>query len=156
MPSFLCDVAGELSGLNGSLRDLEGAMQATNVRANASLARLNQAKLQVDEARTQLKENKNSLTEAQQERETIEGEIKVIKEGLSEIRMVKQDYSSRRQGFEQVFDEIKNLDPNSDRRSVTRRLRRESEDLGDLLIKAQNLLDKNGVMLPNGDQACAN
>jgi len=80
----------------------------------------------------------------------------VIKASLSEIRTVKQDYSVELLQFQDAFTELDGLDPSSDRRSVVRRLRRESADLGDRLIKARGLLDENGLQLPSGKRICVN
>lgn len=156
---FLCDIAGEIVGLKGDLRKLSEERDATGIKAASLQKNLedaeNRQKQAVEQAEKRLQtikipsiENKRCIAE-------VEAEIKVIKDSLSEIRKIKQDFSVKIGEFQDAFAEFEGLDASSDRSSVVRRLRREDADLVDLLVKARKLL-KNDLKLPSGERICAN
>lgn len=154
--NFLCDVAGEIIGLKNDLSKLSAEGQATDIKARSLQKPLREAQIRQTQAVVLLQGTQSALEQTKRDIEVAEAEIKVIKASLSEIRTVKQDYSTELVQFQEAFTEFKGLDPSSDRRSVVRRLRRESADLDDLLVKARVLLDENGLRLPSGERICAN
>lgn len=153
---FLCDFAGELSGLNGDLRKLTAARQEIDIWITSLEKRLQLARNEKSQAEERFRKNMMEFDKNKADIASVEEKIKVIKASLSEIRTLKQDNATLRDGFTALLAEFEGLDPASDRQSVARRLRRESEELNTLLIKAQKLLDSNGLLLPGGERICAN
>lgn len=153
---FVCDIASELAGLNGALRKLSAERQATDIKALSLKPRLDIAQIQQNMAAERFQRTQITLAQTKRDIAAAEAKIKVIKESLCEIRTVERDYSAEFKRFQRAFTEFEGLDPSTDRRSVVRRLRRESADLDDLLVKARGLLDENGLQLPSGGRICAN
>lgn len=155
-PNFLCDFAGEITGLKGQLRNLAAERQATEIKAHQLRKDLEKAQRRYKDAATLLQKKQAAVLQNKQDIAAAEAEIKVIKASLAEIRAVKQDYTAELGQFQDTFKELESLDPNSDRRSVVRRLRRESTELDVLRVKVRGLLDENGLLLPSGKRICAN
>ncbi|WEF10106.1 hypothetical protein M9782_12825 [Pectobacterium actinidiae] len=153
---FMCDFAGEITGLNGDLRRLDNKRQEIDIRTAGSKERYEAARNENDQAEAQLKEN---LTKSEQNRADIaavENKIGVIKASLTEIRTLKQDNATLLARFNDSLTELNGLDPTSDRRLIVSRLHQESESLNVLLLKSQELLDINGLQLPDGERICTN
>lgn len=152
---FLCDFAGELSGLNSQLRQLSAERQAHELTANSLVQHFQAAENRQRQAEQLLQDAQSKLDQTQAQLAVTEDRIKLLKLSLEEIRAVRQQYTTQHKSFSLSFEEFESLDPASDRRSVTRRLRQESTVLSEVLIKAQSLLDKNGLQLPGGGRICA-
>lgn len=155
-PNFLCDFAGEIIGLNGDLRKLSAEWQAAEIKARSLQQQLSEAETRQNQAAERFQRAQSASAQTKRDIEVAEAEIKVIKASLSEIRAVKQDYSTKLVEFQEAFKAFESLDPSSDHRFVVDRLRDESAKLDDLLVKARVLLDENGLKLPSGERICAN
>ncbi|PKH01048.1 hypothetical protein CXF72_19140 [Psychromonas sp. MB-3u-54] len=153
---FVCDIAGELAGLNGDLRRFSADRQAANIKAGTLDQQLRAAQIRQSQAAERFQNNQHTSDQHKQDIAAAEAEIKVIKASLSEIRTVKQDYSVKLGTFQDAFTEFEALDPSSARRSVVHRLLRESADLDALLVKARGVIERNGLQLPNGERLCEN
>jgi chromosome segregation ATPase len=153
--NFTCDWAGEIVGLNGELRKLSAERQATDIKVSSLQKDLPKAESQHKDAEKQFRVTKIESAQTKQNIAAAEAKIKEIKKSLSKIRTVKQDYFAKLGDLQDAITEFEGLDPSSDRRFIVRRLRRESADLDDLLVKARVLLE-NGLLLPSGDRICAN
>ncbi|MCU1788010.1 hypothetical protein CUU54_03930 [Pectobacterium polaris] len=153
---FMCDFAGEITGLNGNLRRLDGARKEIDIRASAAKERYEAARNENNQAEARLHEN---LTKSEQNRADIavvENKIGMLKVSLADIRKLKQDNATLLVRFTDSITELNGLDPTSDRRFIVNRLRQESESLNVLLLKSQELLDINGLQLPGGERICTN
>jgi len=135
--NIFCDLAGEIVGLNGQLRKQKAQLKAADIKASSLQQQLPEAQSRQRQAAERLQTTQTTLAQTKREIAAAEAEIKVIKASLSDIRTVKQDYSVELLQFQGAFTEFEGLDPSSDRSSVVRRLRRESADLGNRLIKAR-------------------
>jgi predicted nucleic acid-binding Zn-ribbon protein len=155
-PNFLCDVTGEIVGLNADMRKLTAEKNAFFIKLNSLQQQLIKAETLQNQANEQYSDTQNMLDKTKQNITTSEMEIKVLKASLAEIRIVKHDYATELFNFENAFSEFEALNLGSDRRSMVRRLRSESAALDGLLLKAQSLLDKKGLQLPSGQRICAN
>jgi chromosome segregation ATPase len=153
---FVCDFAGEISGLNSHLRNLAADSRVALIKMQSLEKNLRDAERRKNQAQQELQKTQSQLNQTTRDLAATEAEIKSLKASLARIREVKQDYSSELNQFEYAFNEFENLDPASDRRFVVRRLRHESEDLKGLLAQARGLLDENGLLLPTGKRICAN
>lgn len=153
---FVCDLAGEISGLKKQLRELASKKEEMNIKIISRDKQLKDARDREYQATELLKKAQLGSAQNKREIQAVEAQIKVIKPSLTKIRAAKQVYSIELDTFEYTFAEFDALDPNSDRRSVIRRLRRESEDLDVQLIQARELLNENGLQLPSGERICAN
>ncbi len=152
---FLCDLAGEISGLNKDLRRLSADRSAAAIRVRSAQQRLEDAETRKNTATGRFETIREASDETKQKIAVIEAEIKLIKASLAEIRVVDQAYAVELGNFEDAFAEFDRLDPGSDRRFVIHRLRSESQNLEDHLVKARALLDENGLQLPGGVRICA-
>lgn len=152
---FLCDLAGEITGLNGQLRQLSAEQQGHELTTRTLEPHFLAAQNRQILAEQRWHEAQSKLGQTQAAMVATEAKIKVLKASLEEIRALRQQYATQQDSLNLSFTEFENLDPASDRRSVTRRLRQESVALNDLLLKAHTLLDKNGLSLPGGEHICA-
>jgi chromosome segregation ATPase len=153
---FFCDLSGEIIGLNGDLRKFSAAYKAASIPLRSSEQQLREARERQNRARAEFQQAQNALNQTERDLATTEAEIKALKATLARIREVGGDYSEELRQFQYAFSELEGLDPNSDRRYVVKRLRRESADLHNLLIEARKLLDQKGLLLPSGRFICAN
>ena len=154
--NFMCDFAGEIVGLNGDLRNLSAVRNATGIKMRSLQQNLNNAESRYKQAAERFLETQSLSAENKRDITATDAEIKVIKQSLSEIHTVTQDYSTEFISFQHALTEFEGLNPSSDRRSVVRRLRRESADLDDLMAKTRGLLNENGLQLPSGKYICSN
>lgn len=152
---FLCDLAGEISGLKGELRKLTAARQEIDIRIASLENGLQLAHNEKNQAEEQFTQNLMEFDKNKADIASVEEKIKLIKASLSEIRTLQQDNATLRDSFSALLAEFESLDPASEHQSVAHRLRRESEELSALLTKAQKLLDSNGLLLPSGERICA-
>ncbi|MBB1489212.1 hypothetical protein [Oceanospirillum sediminis] len=156
IPNFLCDWAGEISGLKKEMRHLYAEKETLGIRLDIARAHLEESSMRYKQAEEKFKatevkseENKNDILKT-------ETDIKLIKKSLMELRTARQEYFIELNNFEKTFNEFKALDPNSERRFVIHRLRRESEKLSEQLIQASSLSGMNGLLLPSGERICIN
>lgn len=154
--NYACDLTGEIVGLNSSLRQLSAEKNATNIRRNALQQQFREVETRRNLAINQFQTIQKMSAQNKLGIAAAEAKIKVIKTSLAEIRIIKQDYSTELIKLQDTFNEFDSLDTHSDRRSIVRRLRSESAYLKDLLVKAQVLLDNNGLLLPSGKRICTN
>jgi len=153
---FTCDLAAEISGLKGQLRKLSNDEKEVKIKVNSLNQQVSDAQGRLNKANKQLAKIQNTLHQAKNNITTTEAEIKLIKMSLAEIRRMKQNYTIEHNQFNDIFTELKNLDPLSERRSIIRRLRQESIDLSEQQRKARALFDENGLQLSNGKRICIN
>ncbi|MFJ5338592.1 hypothetical protein ACIPSD_05685 [Pectobacterium sp. CHL-2024] len=151
-----CELYAEISGLNSDLRNLDNERQQLDIKVRSSREYLKNAFDKKIQAETRLKE---SLTKSEQNSADIaavENKIGMLKVSLAEIRKLKQDNATLLARFTDSIAELNGLDPASDRRFIVNRLHQESESLNILLLKSQELLDINGLQLPDGERICTN
>ncbi|MDY4384715.1 hypothetical protein [Pectobacterium brasiliense] len=153
---FMCDFAGEITGLNGDLRRLDGARKEIDIRASAAKERYEAARNENNQAEARLHENQTKSEQNSADIAAVENKIGMLKVSLAEIRKLKQDNATLLARFTDSIAELNGLDPASDRRFIVNRLRQESESLNVLLLKSQELLDINGLQLPDGERICTN
>ncbi|MBN3044715.1 hypothetical protein H4F69_02660 [Pectobacterium brasiliense] len=153
---FMCDFAGEITGLNGDLRRLDGARRETDIRASAAKERYEAARNENNQAEARLHENQTKSEQNSADIAAVENKIGMLKVSLAEIRKLKQDNAILLAKFTDSIAELNGLDPASDRRFIVNRLHQESESLNVLLLKSQELLDINGLQLPGGERICTN
>ncbi|MEQ9943673.1 hypothetical protein ABRP58_16715 [Pectobacterium aroidearum] len=153
---FMCDFAGEITGLNGDLRRLDGARRELDIRASAAKERYEAARNENNQAEVRLHENQMKSEQNSADIAAVENKIGMLKVSLAEIRKLKQDNATLLARFTDSIAELNGLDPASDRRFIVNRLRQESESLNVLLLKSQELLDINGLQLPGGERICTN
>ncbi|WP_113631994.1 hypothetical protein DUT67_10775 [Pectobacterium peruviense] len=153
---FMCDFAGEITGLNGDLRRLDGARKEIDIRATATKERYEAARNENNQAEARLHENQTKSEQNSADIAAVENRIGMLKVSLAEIRKLKQDNATLLARFADSIAELNGLDPASDRRFIVNRLRQESESLNVLLLKSQELLDINGLQLPGGERICTN
>ena len=153
---FMCDFAGEITGLNGDLRRLDGARKEIDIRASAAKERYEAARNENNQAEVRLHENQMKSEQNSADIAAVENKIGMLKVSLAEIRKLKQDNATLLARFTDSIAELNGLDPASDRRFIVNRLRQESESLNVLLLKSQELLDINGLQLPGGERICTN
>ncbi|MEQ9902803.1 hypothetical protein [Pectobacterium aroidearum] len=153
---FMCDFAGEITGLNGDLRRLDGARREIDIRASAAKERYEAARNENNQAEVRLHENQMKSEQNSADIAAVENKIGMLKVSLAEIRKLKQDNATLLARFTDSIAELNGLDPASDRRFIVNRLRQESESLNVLLLKSQELLDINGLQLPGGERICTN
>lgn len=153
---FMCDFAGEITGLNGDLRRLDGARREIDIRASAAKERYEAARNENNQAEVRLHENQMKSEQNSADIAAVENKIGMLKVSLAEIRKLKQDNATLLARFTDSIAELNGLDPASDRRFIVNRLHQESESLNVLLLKSQELLDINGLQLPDGERICTN
>ncbi|WP_350316678.1 hypothetical protein OHK33_04065 [Pectobacterium aroidearum] len=153
---FMCDFAGEITGLNGDLRRLDGARKEIDIRASAAKERYEAARNENNQAEARLHENQTKSEQNSADIAAVENKIGMLKVSLAEIRKLKQDNATLLARFTDSIAELNGLDPASDRRFIVNRLHQESESLNVLLLKSQELLDINGLQLPDGERICTN
>ncbi|MEQ9865460.1 hypothetical protein [Pectobacterium aroidearum] len=153
---FMCDFAGEITGLNGDLRRLDGARREIDIRASAAKERYEAARNENNQAEARLHENQTKSEQNSADIAAVENKIGMLKVSLAEIRKLKQDNATLLARFTDSIAELNGLDPASDRRFIVNRLHQESESLNVLLLKSQELLDINGLQLPDGERICTN
>ncbi|WP_350326637.1 hypothetical protein [Pectobacterium aroidearum] len=151
-----CELYAEISGLNSDLRNLDNERQQLDIKVRASREYLKNASDKKSQAETRLKESLMRTEQNRTDIATVENKISVIKASLTEIRKLKQDNATLLARFTDSIAELNGLDPASDRRFIVNRLRQESESLNVLLLKSQELLDINGLQLPDGERICTN
>lgn len=153
---FMCDFAGEITGLNGDLRRLDGARREIDIRASAAKERYEAARHENNQAEARLHENQTKSEQNSADIAAVENKIGMLKVSLAEIRKLKQDNATLLARFTDSIAELNGLDSASDRRFIVNRLHQESESLNVLLLKSQELLDINGLQLPDGERICTN
>lgn len=152
---FLCDLAGEITGLNGQLRQLAAERQSHELTTRMLEPQVQAAQNRQIQAEQHWYEAQSKTEQTQAAVLATEAKITVLKASLEQIRLLRQQYATSQDSLSHSFAEFESLDPASDRRSVIRRLRQESAALNELLLKAHTLLDKNGLSLPGGERICA-
>ncbi|MEL7628259.1 hypothetical protein AAGW04_04580 [Pectobacterium aroidearum] len=153
---FMCDFAREITRLNGDLRRLDGARREIDIRASAAKERYEAARNENNQAEARLHENQTKSEQNSADIAAVENKIGMLKVSLAEIRKLKQDNATLLARFTDSIAELNGLDPASDRRFIVNRLHQESESLNVLLLKSQELLDINGLQLPDGERICTN
>jgi chromosome segregation ATPase len=153
--NFMCDFAGEITGLNSELRNFSAQRNAAEIKARRLQEDLKKAQRRHKDAASLLQKKQTAVQQNKKNIAAVEAEIKVIKASLAEIRTVKQGFSAELRQFQEAIKEFESLDPGSDRRSVVRRLQRESAELDAQRGKVRVLLDKKGLQLPSGKRICA-
>ncbi|MEI7336008.1 hypothetical protein LHL03_11020 [Pectobacterium carotovorum] len=151
-----CELYAEISGLNSDLRNLDNERQQLDMKVKSSREYLKNASDKKDRAEKRLKENREKFDNNKNGIDAVEKEIGMLKVSLAEIRKLKQDNATLLARFTDSIAELNGLDPASDRRFIVTRLHQESESLNVLLLKSQELLDINGLQLPDGERICTN
>ncbi len=151
---FVCDVAAEITGLNQDLRNARAQRQGLEIHRRSLTSQLKDAKSREAKSAETLKGIERELAKTQESIRTIETNIQQIKTSLNQIRTSKQSYTIASDNFKRIFAEFDALDPNSDRRSVVRRLSNASDELGVQITAVTNLLNESRVKLPDGTLAC--
>lgn len=152
---FLCDWAGELAGLNGELRKLTADWTVASINASSLQQHLATANGRHTQAAERLQSTMRKSAQTKQDILSTEDEIKEVKAFLSEIRTVKQECATQLAEINDAITVFEGLVPGLERDSVARRLNRESTNLGNLLAKAREMLDRKGLRNPNGQRICA-
>ena len=154
---FLCDFAGEIVGLNGDLRNLTALRHELDNRIASRENQLREAGHEKYQAEERLRNNQLESEKNSANLTLTEEKIRAIKTLLSEVRALKQSYATLRDRLTAALAEFEGLaSATPDRQSVVRRLRRDSEELNALLVKAKELLNSNGLPLPDGERICTN
>lgn len=151
---FVCDVAAEISGLNKDLSRSRAQRQSMEINRNGLAKQLDAASKRKTESTEKLRKTQSSLTKTTESIKSTESNIKKIKVSLENIRNSKQSYAVVNEDFKSVFTEFNSLDPQSDRRSIIRRLRNSSDALKTQISTINILLKENNVKLPDGRLAC--
>ncbi|EOC0702355.1 coiled-coil domain-containing protein [Salmonella enterica subsp. enterica serovar Kokomlemle] len=153
---FLCGFTWEIVGLNSNLRNLTADRKERESQLTSQRNRLDAAYNEKKQAEERLRKNRKESDKNKADITIVEDKIKVLNASLSEIRKLKQNYATLRDSFTVMLAELEGLDPASDRQSIVRRLRRESENLDALQTRVQERLSSNGLLLPGGERICAN
>lgn len=153
---FMCDFAGEITGLNQQIRQLQPALSAHQTKFNGLKAR--QAKIEADYraadndfAKVRADKQANEAMIA-----STEAEIKVLKRALETLRSTRFTYASEQKRFESAYADFKGAPDDDDPAFARRNLRDASADLAEEIPRARAVLNDGGVQLPSGARVCSN
>jgi len=153
---FMCDFAGEITGLNGQIRELEPAVAVAKTNLDAGRIRLSAAQDRLDTAQAQLATAQQAVEKNRTNLRMTEAEIIAIKKALEALRSARFSYASELARFNSAYSEFQNLDEDDDPSFIVRDLRAASEEMEDALPHARAVLRDNGLVLPSGARVCAN
>ncbi len=153
---FACDIAGELSGLEGKLR--EWNTRRANVAVQYTTAQVDYRNLEsrLAAASDALNQSQAALAAAESDITRTEARISAIKAALETLRRERQDYATEHALFLKSFEEFSALDPETDRNFAIQQLRNEMQVMSQTYTRANALMDAGGVDLPDGQTICAN
>lgn len=152
---LVCDLAGEIAGLNSAIRNAQSHDEALSFRylsvqtqANAAAANAAIAQRKAQQASTALHENETQIRE-------VEGQLSSVKVALGNVRSARQTHNEVLSEFTFALQQYGDLYPNSDRRIVISKLRRASQRMDEAEQQAKSVLNQGGTTLPTGETVCA-
>ena len=153
--NIFCDLAGEITGLNGRVRELQAKSKTVTLKLNSARNNLSSAKKRLTDTTVKLGTVTRDLDRNTKNLRSTEERISTIKTSIEQLNNVQGDSRTSLAKLVNTLSELDRHNDKSKRRSTVRRLRSASAELFDVLQNPTFEVYREGISQSNGAKACA-